>query len=336
MSMVDSFEPIGDAAARVVEKISPLGPVEKVNITSREQWLDVRRGFVTASDIGSLCGVGRRSPLAIWGEKTGRMDASADNAAMKKGRWFEPAIFQAIAETQPDWAVQRAGVFLAAKSHRLGATPDAVASVPGIDGLVIVQGKVVGRPQFREKWLTDPDDDASPALVPLEYQLQTITESMLAGAVTAYVAALVHDTYSADLYLIPVERHAGAERKIIERVDAFWADTDAGREPSIIPEKDASVVRALYPKDDGTEIDLSGDNELPDLIAQHEFLTDSLKESKKRKDAVDTQIKAKIGNASSAKGPGGRVITHKIQERGGYTVKPTMFRQLRIGKEKSI
>lgn len=328
----DSFEQIGAAAARVVDKIAPLGPVEKIPITSREQWIDTRRRYVTASDIASICGVGRRSPLQVWAEKTGVTPPTADNKVMRKGRWFEPAIFEALAELHPDWAVRRAKVFLAANDHRIGATPDGVASIPGVDGIVIIQGKVVARPVFREKWLADSDDDFSPATAPFEYQLQTLTEAMLAGATTAYIAALVHDTYTADLVLVPVERHAAAEQRILDRVGRFWADLDAGREPSVMPEKDADIIKALYPVDDGEEIDLSGDNSIPGLLAERDDLGETLKLAGDRKKAIETEIKAKLGSASSARVADGRRITHRLQRRAGYEVKPSEFRVLRVAK----
>jgi predicted phage-related endonuclease len=312
--------------------VTNVGTVQKIAITSREQWLNIRMSHLTASDIGSICGVGRRSPLAVWAEKTGRTDPIEDNKVMRKGRWFEPAIFEAIGEERPDWAVRRAKVFLSAADHRLGATPDGVASIPGVDGIVIIQGKVVARPMFREKWLSDPEDDYSGVNIPIDYQLQTLTEAMLAGATTAYVAALVHDTYTADLYLLPVERHPGAEQRILEKVGAFWSDMDAGREPDVMPDKDFETVKALYPNEDGEELDLTGDNEIPTLVEERERLTENLKEDGDAKKAIETIIRSRLRESSSARLIDGRRLTLKITKRAGYSVEPTQFRTLRVAK----
>lgn len=328
----DTFETLGAAAERVVSRATALGAVKKIAITSRDQWLDVRMRHITASDIGSICGVGRRSPLAVWAEKTGRIDPIEDNKVMRKGRWFEPAIFEAIGEERPDWAVRRAKVFLSAGEHRLGATPDGVASVPGVDGVVIIQGKVVARPIFRETWLSDPSDDFSPIAVPVDYQLQTLTEAMLAGAAMAYVAALVHDTFTADLYLLPVHRHPGAEQRILDVTGKFWADMDAGREPDVMPEKDLETVKLLYPNEDGEELDLTGDNELPSLIDERADLTLTAKTAEDARKAIETVIRARLRESSAARIADGRLITLKVTKRSGYEVQPTSFRTLRVAK----
>ena len=332
VSRNDTFEAIGEATASVVEKIRPLGPVDKIAITSRDQWLDMRKNYVTASDIASISGVGRRSPLQVWAEKTGAIPPTTDNNILRRGRWFEAAIFAAIAEERPNWNVKRAGVFLTANDYRLGATPDGLAIIPGVDGLVVIQNKLVSAPVFREKWLTDPDDKTSSIRVPLEYQLQTLTEAMLAGAATAYVVALVVDTYSAHLHLLEVPRHAEAEQRILERVAAFWSDIDSGREPEVMPGQDADVIKALYPQDNGTEIDISGDNAMPGIVDQYVALGKQISAEQKERDTFKTMIAAKLRDAESARLADGRRITFKTQDVAGYEVKPRTQRTIRVSK----
>ena len=72
-----------------------------------------------------------------------------------------------------------------------------------------MQCKVIARPIFdRDRKNPDPDGRDSP---PAMYVLQTLTEAMLWGALKAHIAALVIDTFSAELRMFEVPRHPGAE-----------------------------------------------------------------------------------------------------------------------------
>jgi hypothetical protein len=196
---------------------------------------------------------------------------------------------------------------------------------------------VVSRPIFQRDWLTDPDDDYSPASVPVGYQLQTLTETMLAEAAYgqsahAVVAALVHDTFTVDLHLIDVPRHPDAEAKILARTGAFWADMDAGRQPVVDPEQDQETVKALWPRDNGAEIDLSGDNLLPALVDQRTALGAQIKDAEAVRERIGTEIRGKMREASYARLADGRRLSLLTTNRKGFSVGPTTFRTLRIAK----
>src|SRR5690348_5406223 len=256
-----------------------LGTIERHPVTTREAWLEMRKRDVTASDVASIAGVGYKSALAVWGEKKGLIAPTADNAILRRGRWFEPAIWMALKERFPTWELRPAKIYLRSPSLRLGATPDAVAIDPDRDGIVLIQGKVVSKPIFDRDWAAD---NAHGAEVPLGYQLQTLTETMLAEKaygqkVHPILAALVVDTFSAELYPIPVQRHPDAEQKILATVGKFWADFDAGRQPLVDPTQDHDTIKALYPIDNGTTIDLTADNSMPILMDRRALLSEEIK-----------------------------------------------------------
>jgi len=308
--------------------------IERIPITGRDQWLSLRAHDVTASDVPAVCGEGMYGSAAkVWAEKRGMLSPQEMTEPMKRGVWGEAAVFEAIAWEHPDWELRRAKVYLRDAAARLGATPDGAAVIPDRDGLVIVQCKVVAAPVFKRDWLLDPDDNVQfgAAAVPLGYQLQTLTESMLADASCAVLAALVTDTFKWTLRTFFVERHAGAEAMIREKVQAFWTDhLDAGIQPPIEPERDAALVRALYPQDDGTEIDLRGDNEIYELVDTRAALKATAKDADSRCEAIDTAIKAKLGTHTYGRLGDGRVISWKQQHRKAYAVEATSFRVLRI------
>ena len=335
---IDTFRPLSEITAPIAEKIV-LGTVERHPVKDRESWLRMRAADLTASDVSSIAGVGYRSPLAVWAEKKGHIPSNGDSPILRRGRWFEPAIWQAIADERPEWQLRAAKIYLRAPALRFGATPDALAIDPSRKGLILIQGKVVAKPVFVADWLGGDREGSSPT-VPLGYQLQTLSETMLAEAAFAgeevhpVVAALVVDSFTAELHLIPVARHAEAEMKILATVRQFWAGFDAGTQPAVDPTKDHDVVRKLYPTDNGSTIDLSADNLLPMLIDERKALGEEISAREKRRDAISTEVMEKIGDASFALVAGGRKLSCKVTSvkealRAGYS-----FRSIREVKVK--
>jgi predicted phage-related endonuclease len=314
-----------------------LGTIERHPVTTRELWLKMRQQDVTASDVASICGVGYRSALAVWAEKKGLTQPTGDSPILQRGRWFEPAIWRAIEDRRPNWRVIPGKIYLRSPSLRFGCTIDALVHDPERDGMVLVQGKIVSKPIWDRDWATP---GAEPE-VPLNYQLQTLSETMLVEAFHGYktpvhpvLAALVVDTFSAELHLLPVQRHPEAEQKILATVQKFWSDFEAGRQPAVDPSQDHDTIKALYPRDNGITVDLTADNTLPSLMDQRAALTSEISERELRKKEIETTVKAKLGEASFALIAGGRKVSLKLTKRAGFTVNPTEFRTLREVKSR--
>src|SRR3984893_15726578 len=150
-------------------------------VKDRATWLALRQQDITASDVPAICGEGMfGSATKVWAEKLGKVGPQEMSEAMKRVLWGEAAVFEAIGWEHPDWDVRRAKIYLRDPDLRLGATPDGAAIIPGLDGVTIIQTKVIARPVFNTYWLADPEDDYSKVVAPLAYQLQTLTEAMLA------------------------------------------------------------------------------------------------------------------------------------------------------------
>lgn len=332
MSTTEAFQPLGDYARAVVDKIQ-LGAIDSHPVTDRASWLAMRSRDITASDIASICGVGYRSALAVWAEKLGHTPPQADSPILQRGRWLEPAIWAAVQDRNPSWELRAAKVYLRSPSLRVGATPDALAVDPDRKGLVLIQGKVVARPTFIADWLGGDKDRGAPE-VPLGYQLQTLTEAMLAEArfqieIYPVLAALVIGDFTAELHVIPVQRHAEAEQKVLVTVRDFWTMIAEGRQPALDPTRDHDVVRKLYATENGETIDLSGDNLIPELMDERLLLGQQIKEREDRREEITTTIMHKIGAATFAVIAGGRKLSAKTtnvkeQVRAAYS-----FRSLR-------
>lgn len=296
--------------------------IERTRITDRASWLAMRTQDLTASDVGAAVGVDPyKSALKLYGEKTGQLMADPDTPLMRRGRWLEPAVIEAMADENPDWVIERPKLYLRAPELRLGATPDALADLGDGGGICNIQCKVVSRLSFARHWQDGP---------PMHYVLQTLTEGLLLDAARSKIAALVIDAYSADLYLFDVERHAGAEAKVQEIAIEFWKRVAERRPPPADYGQDAEVIDKLYPAPVPEKVlDLTGNNRLAAVLPEYVTLKTGMAIDKKRLAELEAEIKETLGDAERATLPGFD-ITWKLQHRKEHTVKATSFRPLRV------
>lgn len=298
--------------------------IEQREIKSREEWLSWRRGDVTASTVGALFSCHPYcTALRLYAEKRGVEFSEEDNAAMRRGRWLEPAVAKAVSERRPDWGCYPPGVYLRDPDLRLGATPDFYIG-GDLRGIGVLQAKTVAPSVFHREW----EEGREP---PLWITLQCLTEMMLADAAFGAVAVLLVDPHVMDVFILEVPRNSAAEAKIIGAVREFWRMIDAGQEPEPDYGRDADVIAALTPHEiKDKAIDLSGNNELPVLLDQRAQLMDRIKADEARKEAIETEIKFMMRDAAIATGIDGFRVTYKTSDRAGYSVPPKSIRSLRI------
>jgi predicted phage-related endonuclease len=311
-------------------------PIERHLIESREQWLSLRQHNVNASEVAIVCGEGAYGSLAeLYVEKKGMRPPKIDTAVLRRGRWGEAAVFEALAEERPEWEIRRAKIYYADPELRIGATPDGMALAPGRDGHGIIQAKVIARSVFKNRWLDDASDFYGDAEAPPYYVLQTLTEAMLTGAQWAVIAVLVTSEFDFQLRLFEVERDAFAEQRIIDNVQAFWRDYfDPEIMPPFDPQRDEALIRALYPRDAGTTLDLTQDNR---ALVVAEELTETragLRRLTAAEKALRTEIAGKLGSHTYGLLGDGRCLSFKHQHRRGYTVAPGDSRVLRVLRAK--
>jgi predicted phage-related endonuclease len=311
--------------------------VERIEITPDYDWLAAWQQFIGASEVATVCGVGAYGSLAeLYAEKKGLRPSLIDNAVLRRGRWGESAVFQALSEERPEWKVVRARVHVIDRERRLACTPDGFAQTPDRQGFGIIQAKVVSRSVYRNKWLYDPGGPIEgPASPPVYFRLQTVCERMLNAdrCSWAALAVLVNGEFDWMFRLFDVEPDPIIEDCIKDDVAAFWRDhLDAGVMPPFEPQRDMALIKQLYPHDDGTEIDLTSDNRA--AIATEELIETqaALKRLEKTESALKTELTAKIGSATFARLADGRRLSWKHQSRKGFTVEPSSFRVFRVLK----
>lgn len=298
-----------------------------IQIEDRESWLKLRRADVTASVAGCLLGVhDYTTPLALWVEKAGAASALlGETAAQRRGRLLEPVALQLLAEERPSWSVFRCATYYRDPARRIGATPDAMAIDPTRPGFGIVQIKTAEPSIFRRKWRND-DGDVEP---PLWIAVQAIVEAELTGASWAAVVP-VRVGFGVELDVIDIPLHAGVMDRVRTKVAEFWTLVEAGRRPDPDYARDGELLAALYNQDDGTTIDLTGNNSIIGLADEDATLADEIKLRKDRREAIKAEVLATLGEHAIATVDGRVVATAKTVHRKEYLAKATSYRDVRL------
>jgi predicted phage-related endonuclease len=298
--------------------------VEKIPITSKEQWLNLRKFDITASVVSAINGLHPYvSPLRLYYEKGGLLDfpKQDDSGVLRRGRILESAVGTAVSEQKPEWTIEKNNFYFRDTELGIGATPDFfIHGDPR--GLGTLQAKTVAPSVYARDWI-----DGRP---PTWIVVQNVTECMLTDAKFGAVAALVIDPYDLPCHVIEIPRHAAAEAKIREDVAKFWQDIEDGNEPGPDYGLDRELLAALSPKETpDITIDLSTDNEVMAGLAERADLKIKMKIADERCKQIETMIMARMRDAAIARVPDFRV-TWKTEDRKGYTVEPKSNRVLRI------
>lgn len=297
-------------------------------IENPTQWQSLRRGLVGASEAGALCGVHEYiSYYGLWARKSGKIPPEPDNPAMERGRRLEPVAIEVIRERYPNLNVVRPNEHYADQTYGIGATPDLLAHDPE-RGQGSIQIKSVAPSVFRRGWFGDTDVCTPPTWI----MIQAVMEAELTGSKWCAVAALVVD-HHIDLHLIDVPMHQGIIETVKSEALKFWKLVLSGREPDPDYARDGELIRAMLRTEDGSEIDLSGVNDLPDLLDQREAARAVIKGCEDELSAIDGRLLHMLGEHAIGRFNGG-YISAKTINRKAHEVKASSFRQLRVVRDK--
>jgi len=300
--------------------------IERITITSEEQWLELRKQDVTASVVGALAG--DHPYVTIYrlnAEKRGVEFPAPDrdNPILRRGRWLEAAFPMAVRERRPDLELKPARIYVRDTDLRFGATPDFF--IGGDErGMGVLQAKTVAPHIFARDW----DHGREP---PRWVVLQTLAEMLLTGAAFGMIAAIVVDPFNMDLYLHEIPRHPSAEARLQDLVRRFWDDVDAGREPAADFTRDGETISAMLNKSTaGKRFDATGNNALPEILAERAKLMAEIKQKEARCEAIENEIQFMLGDAEAVTNLPGWTVSYKSSERAGYSVPTKVIRSLRI------
>jgi YqaJ-like recombinase protein len=306
--------------------------IERFAVTDRASWLKWREQDVTASVAAALFGPDicpHLTPYKLWALKSGLLPDDAETPAMRRGRLLESVALQLLAEERPDWKITHEPFYYRDEARRIGATPDALATRPDIEGPGVVQLKTVGHFAFKKGW-RDADGEVE---VPLWIAVQASVEAALTSATWASIGAMALGDGGLDMHVVDVPLRPALMIKLRELVDEFWRRV---RDKDPYPPdygRDAAALARVYADDDGGEIDLAGNERAVDLIKAREALkareADGKAAEKERK-PLDAELIHLLGNAARGTLGGGRAITAKTVKRAGYVVEATSYRAVKV------
>jgi YqaJ-like viral recombinase domain len=303
--------------------------IEKLNPTTREDWLELRRKDVTASAIGALLGIHPHiSYFELYMEKTGlvRADPMLEEGPLLRGQMMEQIALQMIKRRKPEWELLAnpipGGFYFRDPDKKLGATPDCFVrnedKVPGI-----IQIKSVEPSIFRRTWLQDDE-----LVVPLWIAIQAMVEAILTKSEIAYVCP-IRVGFSIDIDLIEIPIRPDVMATVDKALEEFWLRLAEARPPEPDYKRDAKILAQLIPGDDGSTISLAHDNAFVDATQRRQSLKARIKADEEELKECETLMKASMGAATIAT-TADHIVSFKSQHRKAYTVPASTFRVLRV------
>src|SRR5262252_8487122 len=104
----------------------------RTNITSEEQWRELRSRNIGASEAGALRGEHKHiTAYSLSALKLGLIKQQSDNEAMERGRELQPVALRKLQKMHPEWEVWDPMAYFCDKRARLGCTPDAMIQIKG-------------------------------------------------------------------------------------------------------------------------------------------------------------------------------------------------------------
>ena len=236
-----------------------------VPYTTRQEWLDLRRTGIGASDIAAVLGVSPWStPRQVWIQKT------------------TPEAPEAMTNEDMEWGLRMEGLILAEAEDRLGLDfvpqllvrsderPWMMATVDGItDGAVLEVKKV---------------DDWSWDEIPDHYMMQVQWQLAVTGYDKGWIAAL-HRGRRLELY--PVLRDEEVIAGLVEAGERFWLLVEQV-EPPPVSADDSEYLGWLWP------------DSVEEAVEIVEALADELVAAKRDADAAESrfeEVKARVKDA---------------------------------------
>lgn len=314
-----------------------LAPGELVlsNTASEEQWLAARRTGIGASEISAVAGLSqRRGPWDVWAAKVDGTELESTDE-MRWGTWIESRIVDWWAR-ETGRTVGNGGLFRHPVHRWLLATPDALVLEPVPEGknqalLRVVLGEPL-RPvatvdaknsgwHMSAEW----DDDGAP----VDYLAQLTQQMLAVGVRQGYLVASIGGKP-------PVERAIGLDEEFAQQLiqvgDRFWQDVQDGVPPAVDGSRSArKYLAAKYPDADPDYWAGLDDTDVA-ALRDRVHLEAHIKRLETMADAIENQIKAKLGKASAGTYNGKTYCTWKKIDRAGYTVKPTSYRTFKVPK----
>jgi predicted phage-related endonuclease len=284
---------------------------ETINYSTEAEWLAHREKDITSTEAAALFDAGSyegaRTFYELFHKKSGTLTPPKFIASdrIKWGSRLESAIAYGVAEDYGVIVVPFKN-YMRIPELRLGASFDfrIIGLADGFSGDESVremyrehgQGnlevKNIDSLQFRRNWIEDGETiEATPQI-----ELQTQAQMEVADLNWSLIAPLVGGN-TPKVVIRLRDREVGA--MIREKAADLWSRIESGNAPEPDYTKDADVISKLYVNNNGAEVDLSDNNRLIVLCAEHEAAKIAKNEAEKRQKAAKAEILTIIQHAKS-------------------------------------
>lgn len=293
--------------------------MSKIAIESPEHWHTLRAQNVGGSEVAALFGASSyMTRFQLHHYKTGTLtpDFHEENERMFWGNALEPSVIAGVGKKMGLELEKCMDYYTSDTIKGMGCTPDAILPTDPVKGRGILQIKLVDFLEWR-KW-----EDGEP---PLKFQLQVQHEIACTGSNYGVLGVLVAGN---KLHLHEYPRHAATVARIEAEIAKFWQNLAAGDEPDVTGD-DWDAMRELYAVQEFVVVDLSHDNELPELCAEERRQAAIRLAAEKAEKAAKARILQKTHGAGLAKCIGYE-IKNTLVQRGEYTVKASSYNKLTI------
>ncbi|KAF0811010.1 hypothetical protein A167_00042 [Alcanivorax sp. S71-1-4] len=274
---------------------------------SREQWLQVRKRGIGASEAAAAASISPyQSRLALWMDKTGRarpqVDADDMSSPLYWGNVLEPVVAEQYSRKTGNKVRRINAVLQHPDPDKAWMLANLDYTVVGHDAVQILECKTAG--EFGARLWRDG--------VPDYVQCQVQHQLAVTGKQAADVCVLL---CGQDLQVFRVERDEAVINRLIELEREFWrfVETDT---PPLADGSDSAgkALQNLYPRDAGNTLDLTSD---PSLCGDFDELLD-IRERVSRLSTREATLKQRIqqamGEASKAVFPNGDVSWKRSQD----------------------
>lgn len=314
---------------------------EILSFESEAEWLAMRDKDLTSTEAAALFGC---SPYAttyeLYHRKTGQLVVDFEsNDRVVWGNRLESAIAFGIAEDH-GLIVEPFKVYARIPELRMGSSFDfkIVGLVDGFtgdetyrdlfreNGPGIMEVKNVDGLQFKRGWIADGEIMEAPPHIELQVQHQ----QEVADMEWTVIAPLVGGNTPMPFVRMR-DRQIG--EAIREKVAEFWKMVDTGKAPDPDFNVDGSTIAALLANDNGETIDMSDNNRLAEVVAEHAKASADFKDAETRKDAAKAEILMIIGENKTVIGTGFKISAGSVKESPGTLIEPHMI-GTRIGGRK--
>ena len=275
-------------------------------IKDTAHWLALRAEHLGASESPALFGCGFITEFTLWHQKRGSLppDDLSDNVRVVCGQHLEEGVALILAHLH-GWEfgrqIRKTRRYLTSdRVPYLGASLDYEVRLDGNEW-VPLETKVVDYLVFRDDWAKDGPVNSTRVLTNVEppprYDIQVQHQLAVTGASHGYLGILVGGNAP---YLIRRPRHEGMIAAIEGAAVVFKKSLDEGLEPKITAAGDLDAIKRLHAAGQkGEVVDLSADNELPELLDAYLAANDLAKEAVGKLDTLKARVQHKLGEATT-------------------------------------